>query len=116
MNALVTINDAADDAALSSALAKYASEILGTLPGDRLKFAKGTWSINDVPVPQGQRLVAHLSTITQCWERWEGKRIADRIVAPLGDRLPPRETLGHSEVPHVEAGTSSGGGSARPAL
>jgi hypothetical protein len=111
---LITITQTRDLApenasAASSALAAYANEVLGALPGDRAKFAKGDWIINDEPVDANEKFIACPETITRCWERWENKRITDRHVARLGERLAPRSGLGDHDRTLWELGLNGRG-------
>jgi len=104
MNTNVTIPNNVDIPTTSSLLADYAGEVLGAVPGARLKFAKGEWTCDDAPVAKGEQFIVHPETITRCLEKWEGKRIVDRVVARLGDRLPPRSTLGDTDESLWELG------------
>ena len=64
--------------------------------------------IDDEPVAPTERFVAEPETITRCFEKWEGKRVTDRVVARLGERLPPRSSVwelgldGHPRNPWSE--------------
>jgi hypothetical protein len=104
MNTNVTIHRAAEiepaasSSALAAALKAHANETIGVdLPGPKLKFVKGHWSIGDQEVSATEEFVVYPETIVKVWERWENKRIADRIIARLGEKLPSRSSLGDTD-------------------
>src|SRR4051812_18130000 len=87
--------DVVEEVTLSSVLEDYAGDVLGVMPGPRLKFVKGEWIADSIPVDNpDERYLALPSSITKTWEKWEGKAIVDRVVCPLGKKLPPRSSLG----------------------
>lgn len=88
----------------ASALEAYANETLGALPGARLKFAKGEWTLDGQTVGSGEEFVTVPSSITRAMERWQSKRITDRVVARLGERLVPRSELGDHDRSRWETG------------
>ena len=73
----------------------------GAIPGARLKFAKGEWTLDEIFVGPKEEFRAELSSITMCWERWSDKHIVERVIATLGEKLPPREALGYLDESEV---------------
>ena len=94
-----------EEVTLSAVLEDYAGDILGVMPGPRLKFVKGEWIADSIPVDNpDERYIALPSSITKTWEKWENKTIVDRIVCPLGKKLAPRSALGDHDAGAWEFG------------
>ena len=75
-------------------LEDYAGDILGVMPGPRLKFVKGEPIADSIPVDNpDERYIAPPSSITKTREKWENKAVVDRIVCPLGKKIAPRSAL-----------------------
>jgi hypothetical protein len=89
---------------ISTALAEYGASVTNAVPGERIKFVKGGWYLGDEVVRPDEKFRVNIHGLTRIWERWCEQRIVDRIVAPLGDRLPPRDVLGFDDKSRWEPG------------
>jgi hypothetical protein len=65
--------------------------------GRLLKFVKGRYESDGNEVPLGSEFVAYIDQVARAWVRFEdGKLVAQHISKiASGDKLPPREKLGH---------------------
>ena len=81
----------------TSALAHFAAEEIGSMPGQFVKFTKGDWSSGGAPVNLNDKYRAELLGIIRAWEKWLDRRVVERVCVPLGQRLPPRSELGDTE-------------------
>jgi hypothetical protein len=104
MNMLTTTNHT-DEMQLGDALAAQAANVIGVCPGSKLKFNKGIYLIDDIPLDNlDDEYRAEISAITRTWERWADKQLADVIVAGVRETLPQRFALGDIDKTSWEIG------------
>jgi hypothetical protein len=81
------------------------SGLNGGIPtGMRVKFVDGAWTTGGVPADPKDEYFADPFKVTTQWECWVGNQVVDRVVEPVGGRLPERSTLGHDDENAWEIG------------
>jgi hypothetical protein len=68
--------------------------------GKLLKFSKGRWFVGDDEVRPGTEYVAHVSQVMRGWIRFDGGKVAQRLVGKIADgfKPPSREELGDNDT------------------
>jgi hypothetical protein len=71
----------------------------GSDTGPLLKFVKGDWKIGDDVIKDGVEYVAHIDQLITGWVKFEGGKVADRVIGKVADNFQPpaREELGDND-------------------
>jgi hypothetical protein len=67
--------------------------------GKLIKFVKGRWQVGDDVVREGSEYVAHIDQLVRGWVKFEGGKVAERIVGKVADGFQPqpRSRLGDTD-------------------
>ena len=100
MTTSVTVQQAANlPAPISSNPWLEAASEAGTDVGRLLKYVKGKYEIDGNEIPLGTEFIAYIDQLARAWNRFDDDKLAEQHIIKIasGQKLPPREELGHQD-------------------